>query len=160
MTTHRMTRESFRTAGASYGDAAELVPPWGLSPEDVAELDIPPEDRRRALIFACGMTVITQTLFARMCVTMARTAAIVAVAARADYAATVCVLARDAAACAAAAACAEDACVVSELANDAAVCAADAARAAVDGRPAAVLDAVVEEQIRVLVALLQGEAAP
>jgi hypothetical protein len=151
MTLYRLTRASARAADACYSDAriAELVPPEGLSPEEVAELDIPAEDRRWALICACGAPPLLLTLFAYSCVTAARTAAIIAVAARAaraDYA----VYAADAAQTAAADG---DGVGAARAGVAAALC-------AVDDRPDAVSAAVIAEQIRVLVALLQGDVAP
>jgi hypothetical protein len=67
--TYRLTRASARAAGSCYSDArlAELVPPDGLSPAEVAELDIPLEDRVWALICACGAPQEISAVFARMC---------------------------------------------------------------------------------------------
>jgi hypothetical protein len=69
MTLYRLTRASARAAGACYSDAriAALVPPEGLSLEEVAVLDIPLEDRVWALTCACGAPQDLWVVFARMC---------------------------------------------------------------------------------------------
>jgi hypothetical protein len=79
--TYILTRESARAAGACYSDArvAELVPPDGLSPEDVAALDIPLEDRVWALTCACGATREMSVVFARMCESRAKASSSAAV---------------------------------------------------------------------------------
>jgi hypothetical protein len=66
---YMLTRASARAAGACYSDArvAALVPPGGLSPAEVAALDIPPDDRVWALVSACGATREMRGAFARMC---------------------------------------------------------------------------------------------
>jgi hypothetical protein len=53
--TYRLTRESISVWAGSYPIAQirSLIPPGGLSPEEVAALDIPAEDRLWALIYAC-----------------------------------------------------------------------------------------------------------
>jgi hypothetical protein len=146
-TTYRLTRESARASGSWYSDAriAELVPLGGLSPAEVAALDIPLADRRRALIRSCGMGATTQALFARMCAISAHTARLIAAAAMEDGAVY-------------AAYAAESAEEYAEYGDGvgAAIAAVDAARAAVPGRPAELGAAVVEAQIRTLVALMQG----
>jgi hypothetical protein len=55
---HRLTRESARAAGACYTDErlAELIPHEGLSPSQVAALDIPPQDRFWGVSHSCGAT--------------------------------------------------------------------------------------------------------
>jgi hypothetical protein len=86
--THRMTRASAREWGLvgrwRYSDAriAELVPPWGLLLEEVAALDIPPEDRVWALVSACGASLEVRVGFARMCESRADDYAAAAAAAR------------------------------------------------------------------------------
>ena len=54
---HKITRESLRQAGACYSDEriAELVPPEGLTPAEVAaKTDLPVVDRHWALVHAAG----------------------------------------------------------------------------------------------------------
>jgi hypothetical protein len=149
--TYILTRASARAAGSCYSDAriAALVPPEGLPPEEVAALAIPLEDRRRALILACGMPRGMITLFARMCAISAHTAKLIAAAALED----------DAIYAAYAAEAAQEYADYGDGVG-AAIAAVDAARAAVPGRPAELGAALVEAQIRTLVALLQGDAVP
>jgi hypothetical protein len=69
MYTYRLTRTSHRAAGACFfaDRVAELVPLEGLSLEEVAALDIPPDDRVWALVSACGAPRDVSVAFARMC---------------------------------------------------------------------------------------------
>jgi hypothetical protein len=64
-----LTRASALKAGACYSDdrLAELIPPEGLTPVQVAELPIPPEDRHWALCYAMGVPDATLRLHAVWC---------------------------------------------------------------------------------------------
>ena len=66
---HTLTRESARAAGACYSDErlAELIPEEGLTPAQVAALDIPADDRRWALVYACEADDSTLRLHAVWC---------------------------------------------------------------------------------------------
>jgi hypothetical protein len=69
MADYILTRASARLAGACYSDdrLAELIPPEGLTPEQVAELPIPPDDIHWALIYAMGVPAATLRLHAVWC---------------------------------------------------------------------------------------------
>jgi len=64
-----LTRESARKAGACYDDKrlATLIPVEGSSPRQVAELEIPIDDRIWALCNAVGASDKTLRLFAVWC---------------------------------------------------------------------------------------------
>jgi hypothetical protein len=88
MTLYMLTRASARAAGACYDDArvAALVPPGGLSPAEVAALDIPLEDRVWALTCACGLPRTGVVHFAQMCDARAARSSAAARAARSSAA--------------------------------------------------------------------------
>ena len=68
--TYLLTRESVRAAQACYSDSKidEIVPSEGLTPRQVAELNIPLADIVWALVCACNLPLRQVVFFAQNCV--------------------------------------------------------------------------------------------